>query len=501
MIDLTQYEIWFVTGSQHLYGPDTLAQVAENSRVIAAALNASDCIPVSVVFKPVLTTPEAIRELCLEANSSKHCIGLITWMHTFSPAKMWIAGLNLLRKPFAHLHTQFNREIPWADIDMDFMNLNQSAHGDREFGFIGTRMGLNRKVIVGHWADQHVQSCLGAWVRAACGWHDSQYCRIARFGDNMRDVAVTEGDKVEAQIQLGYSVYGYGVGDLVATVDQVTDDEIDRLIAEYRDAYIFTHELMSEESQQLSLREAAQIELGMRQFLEEGNFTAFTTTFENLHGLSQLPGLAVQRLMADGYGFGAEGDWKTAALVRAMKVMGAGLKKGTSFMEDYTYHFSHSGNKVLGAHMLEICPSIAANKPKLEILPLSIGGKADPARLIFNANQGPAVAASLVQVGSRFRLIANEVHVTPTDAPLPKLPVARAFWSPCPDLQTAAAAWIYAGGAHHTSFSFDVSSEHLEDFAEMAGIEFLLIEEHTRLSNFKKELRWNELYYKFRKQG
>ena len=497
MIDLKTYEVWFVTGSQHLYGPETLAQVAEHSREIAEALNTTEKIPVKVVFKPVLTTPEAIRELCLEANSSKHCVGLITWMHTFSPAKMWIAGLSLLSKPFVHLHTQYNREIPWAEIDMDFMNLNQAAHGDREFGFIGTRMGLNRKVIVGHWKDKDVISSLGAWTRAACGWHDSQYCRIARFGDNMRDVAVTEGDKVEAQIQLGYSVYGYGIGDLVSYLDQVTDDEIDRLIAEYQELYIFSRDLRNDSTQQQSLREGARIELGMRGFLEDGAFSAFTTTFEDLHGLAQLPGLAVQRLMADGYGFGAEGDWKTSALVRAMKVMGAGLKKGTSFMEDYTYHFSHSGNKVLGAHMLEICSSIAADQPKIEILPLSIGGKADPARLIFNANQGPAIAASLVQVGSRFRLIVNEVDVTPTEAPLPKLPVARAFWSPRPDLKTAAAAWIYAGGAHHTSFSFDVTAEHLEDFAEMAGIEYLLIEEHTNLSDFKKELRWNDLYYRF----
>lgn len=497
MIDLEQYEIWFVTGSQHLYGPETLAKVAENSREIASALSASDHIPVKVVFKPVLTTPEAIRELCLEANSTKSCVGLITWMHTFSPAKMWIAGLSLLTKPFVHLHTQYNREIPWAEIDMDFMNLNQSAHGDREFGFICTRMGLNRKVIVGHWQDKHVQASLGIWARAACGWHDSQDCRIARFGDNMRDVAVTEGDKVEAQIQLGYSVYGYGVGDLVDQVNQVGDSEIDQLTSEYEDLYAIDPELLDEGPQRQSLREGARIELGMRQFLEDGHFKAFTTNFENLHGLVQLPGLAVQRLMADGYGFGAEGDWKTAALVRAMKVMGAGLLKGTSFMEDYTYHFNHSGSKVLGAHMLEVCSSIAADKPRLEILPLSIGGKGAPARLIFNAHTGPAVAASLVQIGSRFRLIVNEVDVTPTDAPLPKLPVARAFWSPRPDLRTAAAAWIYAGGAHHTGFSFDVTYEHLEDFAEMAGIEFLLIEEHTRLSDFKKQLRWNDLYYQF----
>ncbi len=495
MIDLKNFEVWFITGSQHLYGPDTLAKVAEHSRQIASAFNDSNQIPVKVVYKPVLTTPEAIRELCLEANASKNCVGLITWMHTFSPAKMWIGGLSILKKPFVHLHTQFNREIPWAEIDMDFMNLNQSAHGDREFGFICTRMGLNRKVIVGCWQDNDVQDALGAWTRAACGWDDLQNCRIARLGDNMRDVGVTEGDKVEAQIQLGYSVYGYGIGDLAVNIEKITDDEIDRLIAEYKDLYILSPSLMEDESQSKSLREAARIELGLRRFLENGDFKAFTTTFENLHGLVQLPGLAVQRLMADGYGFGAEGDWKTAALVRAMKVMSSGLKKGTSFMEDYTYHFSPNGDKVLGAHMLEICSSIAADQPKLDILPLSIGGKADPARLIFNANQGPAVAASLVQMDSRFRLIVNEVDVIPTEASLPKLPVARAFWTPKPDLKTAAAAWIYAGGAHHTSFSFDVNSEHLGDFARIAGIEFLLINEGTNITDFEKEIRWNDLYF------
>lgn len=410
---------------------------------------------------------------------------------------MWIAGLALLRKPFVDLHTQYNREIPWDEFDMDFMNLNQSAHGDREFGFICTRMGLNRKIVLGYWGDKDVQASLGVWARAACAWHDLQTLRVARFGDNMRDVAVTEGDKVESQIQLGYSVYGYGVGDLVAVVNQVPEREVDDLIETYQDLCRVSPELLKNGAKRQSLREAARIELGLRQFLEDGEFKAFTTTFEDLNGLAQLPGLAVQRLMADGYGFGAEGDWKTSALVRAMKVMGTGLSKGTSFMEDYTYHFSPSGDKVLGAHMLEICSSIAAEQPRLEILPLSIGGKADPARLIFDSNQGPAVAASLVQMGSRFRLIVNEVDVIPTDAPLPKLPVARAFWAPRPNLQTAAAAWIYAGGAHHTSFSFDVTAEHLQDFAEIAGIELLLIDENTQLSEFKKELRWNDLYYSF----
>ena len=495
MIDLNQYEVWFVTGSQHLYGPKTLEIVAEHSREIAGFLNGSTHVPVQVVFKPVLTTPEAIRGLCLEANSANNCIGLITWMHTFSPAKMWIAGLNLLKKPFLHLHTQYNREIPWAEIDMDFMNLNQAAHGDREFGFIGSRMRLNRKVVVGHWQDEDVQASIGVWTRAACAWADWQGAKIARFGDNMRDVAVTEGDKVEAQIRLGYDVYGYGVGDLVCAVNEASDADVQKLTEAYLDEYDVVPALQPGGERHDSLFEGARIEVGMRNFLQAGDFKAFTTTFENLHGLAQLPGLAVQRLMRDGYGFGAEGDWKTSALVRGMKVMSAGVKGGVSFMEDYTYHFSTSGDKVLGAHMLEICESIAATKPKLDILPLSIGGKADPVRLIFDANTGPAVGASIMDMGQRFRLVANVVDVVPTDAPLPNLPVARAFWSPRPNLKTAAAAWIYAGGAHHTSFSYSVTAEHLRDFADMAGLEFLLIDENTKLEEFKKELRWNDLYY------
>jgi L-arabinose isomerase len=495
MIDLKQYEIWFVTGSQHLYGPKTLDIVAEHSREIASALNTSAYIPVNVVFKPVLTTPESIHGLCLEANSAKNCIGLITWMHTFSPAKMWIAGLTTLKKPFAHLHTQYNREIPWAEIDMNFMNLNQAAHGDREFGFIGSRLRLERKVVVGHWQDEEVQSELGIWARAAAAWADWQGAKIARFGDNMRDVAVTEGDKVEAQIQLGYDVYGYGVGDLVKAVNEATEVEIVQMMQAYLDEYDVAPVLCPGGERNASLREGARIEIGMRNFLSAGNFKAFTTTFEDLHGLAQLPGLAVQRLMRDGFGFGAEGDWKTSALVRAMKVMSAGLKGGVSFMEDYTYHFSPSGDKVLGAHMLEICESIAANKPRLEILPLSIGGKGDPLRLIFDANIGPAIGASIMDMGQRFRMVASVVDVVPTDAPLPKLPVARALWLPRPSLKIAAAAWIYAGGAHHTSFSYAVTAEHLKDFAAMAGVEFLLIDEKTEVESFKDKLRWNDLYY------
>lgn len=495
MIDLNRYEVWFVTGSQHMYGLKTLEQVADDSARIAAALNASGCMPLRVVYKPVLTTPEDIRQLCLEANSDRNCAGLITWMHTFSPAQMWIAGLSLLKKPFAHLHTQFNREIPWSEIDMDFMNLNQSAHGDREFGFIGSRMRLERKVIVGHWQDEDVQASLGIWSRAAAAWADWQGAKIARFGDNMRSVAVTEGDKVQAQIQFGYAVHGYGVGELVAAVDAVTEAEIDSLVEAYLDEYDVAPVLLPGAERHDSLREGARIEVGMRNFLSAGDFKAFTTTFEDLTGLKQLPGLAVQRLMRDGYGFGAEGDWKTAALVRAMKVMSAGLPGGVSFMEDYTYHLSVGEEKVLGAHMLEICESIAAHKPRLEVLPLSIGGKADPVRLVFDAREGTAIGASIMDMGQRFRMVANVVDVVSTTEPLPKLPVARALWLPRPNLKTAAAAWIYAGGAHHTGFSYALTADHMRDFCKMAGIEFLLIDENTCVEDFQDKLRWNELYY------
>ena len=495
MIDFRQLNVWFVTGSQHLYGDEALEQVAENTKVIVRSLSQSDKIPVNVVFKPVVTTPEAIHELCLEANNARDCIGLITWMHTFSPAKMWIAGLEALEQPFLHLHTQFNRDIPWSSIDMDFMNLNQSAHGDREFGYIGSRMRLNRKVVVGHWQAEDVQEQIGTWTRAACAWHDAQGARIAGFCDNMRQVAVSEGDKVAAQAHFGYSVNGYGVGDLVQYVNEVTDAEVDRLVAEYDERYVVAEPLRRDGSQRHSLCAAARNELGLRHFLEQGGFKAFTDTFEDLNGLAQLPGIAVQRLMADGYGFGAEGDWKTAALVRAMQVMGAGLGGGTSFMEDYTYHLDENGMKVLGAHMLEVCESIAEDKPSMEIHPLSIGGKADPVRLVFNTRPGPALNASMIALGDRFRLIVNEVDVVPPDEPLPNLPVARAVWVPRPNLTTAAAAWILAGGAHHTAFSQTVTREHLEDFAEMADVEFLLIDSDTRLSEFKKELRWNDVYY------
>jgi L-arabinose isomerase len=493
MIDLRRYEVWLVTGSQHLYGDDVLGEVADHARQIGEFFAEMDTMPVRVVTTPVLTTPDAIRDLCAAANAADACVGLVLWMHTFSPAKMWIGGLNALRKPFVHLHTQFNRDIPWSTIDMDFMNLNQSAHGDREFGYLCTRMGLSRKVIVGHWQDPELLQSLATWCRAACGWHDAQGARIARFGDNMRAVAVTEGDKVEAEVRLGYTVQGYGLGDLAVQVDAVDEAKVDALVAVYAEEYDIVPELRPAGDRHASLRDAARIELGLRAFLEDGGFTGFTDTFENLHGLQQLPGVAVQRLMADGYGFGAEGDWKTAALVRAMKVMAAGLEGGTSFMEDYTYHLAPSDMMVLGAHMLEICPSISGPvKPSLEIHPLAIGGKADPVRLVFDAQDGPAVNATLIDLGDRFRMVVNEVDVVPPPEPLPRLPVARAVWQPRPDLKTAAAAWILAGGAHHTGFSQALTVRHFEDFADIAGIELLCIDATTVLPQFKTTLRWNE---------
>lgn len=498
MIDLQPLEVWFITGSQHLYGPKALKQVAANALEVAQALDAAEAIPVQVIFKPVVKSTAEATTLFQQANSTPNCIGVITWCHTFSPSKMWIQGLNLLRKPVLHLHTQHNREIPWASIDMEFMNLNQAAHGDREHGFIMSRMRLNRKVVVGYWQDPPVQAQVGAWCRAAAAWHDWQGARFCRFGDNMREVAVTEGDKVSAQMQFGYAVNGYGVGDLVKCVQEVTDANIDRLCEEYRQRYVLGPDLRKGSPKFNAVREAARIELGLRAFLNAGGFKGFTTTFEDLHGLQQLPGLAVQRLMAEGYGFGAEGDWKTAALVRAMKVMAAGLKGGTSFMEDYTYHLNPRRSLVLGAHMLEICPSIAKDRPSLEVHPLSIGGKADPARLVFEAPPGPGVNASLIDLGNRFRLLVNEIDVVPPEKPLPKLPVARAVWIPKPNLQVAAAAWIYAGGAHHTGFSQAVTTEMLEDFAQIAGIELVIIEAKTTLRQLRQELAWNEVYWGLR---
>jgi L-arabinose isomerase len=498
-MELKSFEVWFVTGSQHLYGEETLKQVAQHSQTIAKALNDAKQIPVKVVFKPTVKSPEEIYQTILEANTTKNCIGIIAWMHTFSPAKMWIGGLRILQKPMAHLHTQFNRDIPWGEIDMDFMNLNQSAHGDREFGFMMSRMRLDRKVVTGHWQDPDTLDRLGAWARAAAGWNDWQGAKFVRFGDNMRQVAVTEGDKVEAEMQFGYSVNTHGVGDLVKVVNAISDSAVDTLVKEYEDRYSLADSLRKGKPQHNALRDAARIELGIKTFLEDGGFKGFTDTFEDLHGLVQLPGIASQRLMGAGYGFAGEGDWKTAALVRAMKVMGAGLKGGNSFMEDYTYHFEPGNNLVLGSHMLEICESIADGKPAVEIHPLGIGGKADPVRLVFNSAAGPALNASVVDMGNRFRLLVNEVEaIAPTHA-LPKLPVARVLWKPQPDMRTACSAWIQAGGAHHTGYSQNLTAEHLRDFADMAGIEFALIGKDTELYRFRNELRWNEAYFQLKK--
>ena len=495
MINQPNPEIWFVTGSQHLYGEETLRRVASHAEEISRGLQTNSKIPVRIVCKPVMTNPDQIRQLCQDASHQEACVGLVLWMHTFSPAKMWIGGLKVVTKPILHLHTQYNSEIPWSELDMNFMNLNQSAHGDREFGFIMSRMRLKRKVVVGHWTDTEVVRQVNVWIRASAAWHDWQGARFCRFGDNMRQVAVTEGDKVEAEIRFGYSVDGYGVGDLVKVINEVSDQEMSTLAKEYDERYVLAASLRQGGPNRKSLLDAAKIEIGMRRFLEEGGFAGFTTTFEDLHGLAQLPGIAIQRLMADGYGFGAEGDWKTAALVRAMKVMGAGLPGGNSFMEDYTYHLAAGNNQVLGAHMLEICPSIASGKPSCEIHPLSIGGKADPVRLVFGAGPGPSLNASMIDLGNRFRLLVNEVESVEPEQQLPKLPVARVLWKPLPDMATACASWILAGGAHHTCYSQNLTMDHLEDFAEMAGVELIRITKGTTISQIKNELRWNEAAY------
>lgn len=498
MLESKKPIFWFVTGSQDLYGPEVLEKVEEHSRLMTKGFDHDSAIPYQIKFKAVLKTPEGIRKLCLEANVDESCAGLITWMHTFSPAKMWIAGLSELNKPLLHLHTQFNRDLPWGSIDMDFMNLNQSAHGDREYGFIGARLRLPRKVVVGYWEDPEVCQKIGAWMHTAVGFTEGRQLKVARFGDNMREVAVTEGDKVEAQIKLGWSISGYGVGDLVRYIDGVSDQEVNQLMDEYETLYDITLEAREEGSPREAIREQARTELALKAFLRDGGYGAFTTTFEDLYGMKQLPGLAAQRLMAAGYGFGAEGDWKTAALVRIMKIMAGG--KGTSLMEDYTYHLEKGNEMILGAHMLEICPTIAATRPRIEVHPLSIGGKADPARLVFDGATGPAICASLIDMGGRFRLIVNEVEAVNSPHSLPKLPVARVLWKPRPNLQDAAEAWIRAGGAHHTCFSLNVTAEQLLDWSEMAGIECLLINKDTNLLAFRNELRWNDLAWKLKGQ-
>ena len=487
-------EIWFVCGSQHLYGPGPLQEVASNAEKVASALDESEHVALPVRYKALVTTPAEVTKLMQEASGDEACAGVILWMHTFSPAKMWIRGLSALNKPFCHLHTQFNRELPWADIDMDFMNLNQAAHGDREAGFLHTRMRLERKVVVGHWSDPEVQERLGVWARAAHAWHDLQGARFVRFGDNMRYVAVTEGDKVASELRFGFEVNTHGVGDLVEHVQATEESRISSLISEYEDIYEISKDLRPGGGRHEELRYGARLELGMRSFLEAGNYKGFTDTFEDLHGLRQLPGLATQRLMADGYGFGGEGDWKTAVLLRALKVMSQGLKGGTSFMEDYTYHLAPGDHKVLGSHMLEVCPSIASGVPSVEIHPLGIGGKEDPVRLVFDAPAGEAIHVSLVHLGNRFRLIVSEVEAV--DFPdLPKLPVARAVWRCKPDFKTAIAAWIYSGGAHHTVYSYSLKTEFLEDFANLAGVELVVIDKDTKLREFKNELRQNDLTF------
>ncbi len=493
---LGQLEVWFVTGSQEMYGPETLRQVEAHAGEVAAGLDAQPGVLVRVVLREVATSPGSIRRVALEANAADACIGVIAWMHTFSPAKMWIAGLSALQKPLLHLHTQFSRDLPWAEIDMDFMNLNQSAHGDREFGFLETRMRLRRKTVVGHWRDPAVAARVGIWARAAAGWHEAHSLQVARFGDNMREVAVTEGDKVEAQIRLGVAVNGYGVDVLADAVASVSDAEVDRLVGEYDESYELVPDLRAGGARRESLRDAARIEVGLRGFLETGGFRAFTDTFEDLGRLTQLPGIAVQRLMADGYGFGAEGDWKTAALVRIAKVMSTGLDGGTSFMEDYTYDLAPSGPQVLGAHMLEVCPSIAAERPSCEIHPLSIGGKADPVRLVFTAAPGPAVVAAMLDLGDRFRFVLNEVELVEPQEALPRLPVARALWKPKPDFATATEAWLRAGGPHHSVLCRAIGSEAFADLAEIAGIELLVIDDLTRIRDIANELRWNQAYYR-----
>jgi L-arabinose isomerase len=489
-------EVWFLTGSQGLYGEDTLQQVADQSQQIAKELDLSSRIPVPIVWKPVLTDAESIRRVCLEANRADACVGLVAWMHTFSPAKMWISGLEALQKPLLHLHTQANAALPWSEIDMDFMNLNQAAHGDREFAYIQTRLGVARKTVAGHVSDQAVADRIGAWARAAIGSAELRSLRLVRFGDNMRNVAVTEGDKVEAERRFGVSVNTFGVNDLVDVVESATDAAVDTVAAEYEDAYRVAPELRRGADRHESLRYAARIEVALRQFLDDGGFGAFTTNFEDLGGLKQLPGIAVQRLMADGYGFGAEGDWKTAVLVRTVKAMAGGLSGGTSFMEDYTYHLVPGEEKVLGAHMLEVCPSIATDQPSAEIHPLSIGGREDPVRLVFDATPGPAVVLGMADLGDRFRLVANEIDVVPPDEPLPRLPVARAVWRPRPDFRTATESWLTAGGPHHTVLSSAIGAEELTDLAEMTRTELLLIDAATTRRQLANEIRWNQAYHR-----
>ncbi|UZJ44488.1 L-arabinose isomerase [Marinimicrobium sp. C6131] len=492
-------EIWFVTGSQHLYGPKVLEQVAANSQQIADGLTGSDKISAKIVAQPTVKSPEEILAVCQRANNDSNCVGLILWMHTFSPAKMWIAGLKALNKPYMHLHTQFNAELPWAEINMDYMNLHQSAHGDREFGYIGTRLRQDRRVVVGHWQQDRVQQEIDDWLRVAMGWAESQTLKVARFGDNMRQVAVTEGDKVAAQIHFGYEVHAFGLGDLAEVVDAVSDEDANALVDEYLQTYDVADEVLKDEHQMAMIKNEARLEIGMERFLEKGGFKAFTNNFENLTGLTGLPGMATQRLMAKGYGYGGEGDWKTAAMTRIVKVISQGKEGGTSFMEDYTYNLG-TRDQVLGAHMLEICPTIAAQKPRLEVALHTIGIRKDIARLKFTGKPGPAMNITTVDLGTRFRIVVNELDTVAPPADLPKLPVASALWEPRPNLGIAGAAWIHAGGAHHSVYSQGVTTEQIIDFAEMAGVEAVVIDNDTKVRTFKDELRQNAAYYHL-KQG
>lgn len=495
------YKFWFCTGSQDLYGDECLAHVAEHSRIIVEELNRLGILPFELVLKPTMITNEVIRRTFNEANQDPECAGVITWMHTFSPAKSWILGLQEYRKPLCHLHTQFNREIPYDSIDMDFMNENQSAHGGREYGHMVSRMGIERKVVVGYWEDTCVQEKLGSWMRTAVGVMESSHVRVMRIADNMRNVAVTDGDKVEAQIKFGWEVDAYPVNEMVDCVNSVSKADTDALVEEYYDKYTILLEGRDESVFREHVAVQAQIELGFERFLEEKNYQAIVTHFGDLGGLKQLPGLAIQRLMQKGYGFGAEGDWKTAAMVRLMKIMAAGTKdeKGTSFFEDYTYNLVKGKEGILQAHMLEVCPTIAEGPISIKECPLSMGDREDPARLVFTSKEGPGVACSLIDLGDRFRLIINEVDVKKMDQSMPKLPVATAFWTPKPDLNTGAAAWIYAGGAHHTAFSYDLTAEQMGDWAACMGIEAVYIDQDTTIRQFRNELRWNEAYYKFNK--
>ena len=493
--DLRSKKIWFVVGSQHLYGPQVLQQVQQNAIEIGLYLTALASMPVSIDYKSVVTTPSEVLRICKSANDDSSCVGLIFWMHTFSPAKMWIAGLTSLQKPFLHLNTQFNRDIPWADIDMNFMNLNQSAHGDREFGYICSRLRIARRVVCGHWRDPVVQKEIANWSRTAIGFDTLRSTRIARFGDNMRQVAVTEGDKVEAQIKLGATVDGYGLGDLAERIDHVVDSRVTHEIEIVNHQYTVPVELQKGGARHSSLIDALRIELGLRDFLTDNNYHGFTDTFEILHGVKQLPGIGAQRMMADGYGFGAEGDWKTAVLVRTMKMMAVGLPGGTSFMEDYTYHLDPKNPCVLGSHMLELCPTIAADKPRLAVHPLAIGGAQDPVRLIFETPSGSAINVSMMDMGNRFRLVCSDLDVVKRDEHMPKLPVASAFWNLQPNFKTGTEAWIQAGGAHHACFSMALDAEQISDLAEMIGIELLTINSQTAIPEFKKEMRNNETYY------